>query len=179
MRCRIQPRSQWLLGLVVPLLLLGAGAGDIAKETDDGIDVYFRDTDLGALAKQDVTKYPDTDAGDAELVKRSFPDAPPVVPHTVEDTFVITADDNECLECHHPDNAEEGIDIPMTKTHFRQPVMAKGGEDSPMTWVVEGYRQVEDLAGTRYNCSMCHAPQAENVRTIESTFKRVAGKPTQ
>ncbi len=51
MRCRTRP-SWWLVGLVVPLFLLGAEGGDLADETDDGIDVYFRDTDLEALAKQ-------------------------------------------------------------------------------------------------------------------------------
>jgi hypothetical protein len=46
------------LGLVVPLLLLAAEGGDLADETDDGIDVYFRDTNLEALAKQEAAKLP-------------------------------------------------------------------------------------------------------------------------
>ena len=90
MRRRTQA-SWWLVGIVVPLLLLGAGGGDLAKEADDGIDVYFRDTDLEALAKQDAARFPVTDAGESELIKRSFPDAPPSIPHTVEDMYPITA----------------------------------------------------------------------------------------
>jgi cytochrome c-type protein NapB len=167
------------VGLVVPLLLLGAEGGDLADETDDGIDVYFRDTNLEALAKQEAAKFPDTDAGESDLIERSFPDAPPAIPHTVEDMYAITGDDNECLECHHPDNAVEGDDIPLPKTHFRRPVMAKGGEGDAMVWVVKSYEEAEDMAGSRYNCSMCHTPQADNVRTVKSTFERVKGKPTQ
>jgi nitrate reductase cytochrome c-type subunit len=169
----------WLLGLVVPLLLLAAGGADLAEETDDGINVYFRDTELGALAKQDAAKFPGTDAGESQLIDRSFPDAPPSIPHTVEDMYPITPGDNECLECHHPDNAVEGTDIPLPETHFRQPVMAKGGKNDAMVWVVKSYKQAKDVVGSRYNCSMCHTPQADNVRTIKSTFKRVKGGPTQ
>ena len=178
MRRRTQP-SCWLMGIVVPLLLLGADGGDLAKEMEDGIDVYFRDTDLGALAKQDAASFPVTEAGEAELIDRSFPDAPPSIPHTVEDMYPITPGANECLECHHPDNAVEGSDIPVPKTHFRRPVMGKGGKADLQVWVVKGYAEGEDLAGTRYDCSMCHTPQAANVRTVKSTFERVKGKATQ
>ena len=178
MRRRTQA-SWWLAGILVPLLLLGADGGDLAKEADDGIDVYFRDTDLGALAKQDAARFPVTDAGESELIKRSFPDAPPSIPHTIEDMYPITANDNECLECHHPDNAVEGSDIPVPKTHFRRPVMGKGGKADLQVWVVKGYAEGEDMAGTRYNCSMCHIPQADNVRTVKSTFEQVKGKATQ
>ena len=171
--------SEWLVALLMPLLLLAIGGTDFATESDDGIDVYFRDTDLGALAKQDAAVFPTTEAGESLLIDRSFPDAPPVIPHAVEEMYPITADDNECLECHHPDNAAEGSDIPLPKTHFRQAVMAKGGKGDVMVWVVKSYEDTGDLAGNRYNCSMCHTPQAENARTITSTFKRVKGKPTQ
>jgi len=176
---RRTPVSWWLVGILVPLLLLGAEGGDLAKEVDDGMDVYFRDTDLGALAKQDVARFPVTDAGESDLIKRSFPDAPPSISHTVEDMYPITGDDNECLECHHPDNAVDGSDIPVPKTHFRRPMMGKGGEDDLQVWVVKGYADGEDMSGTRHNCNMCHTPQADNVRTVKSTFERVKGKATQ
>lgn len=178
MRRRMQ--ASWCLaGTLVPLLLLGADAGDLTKEADDGLDVYFRDTDLAAVAKQDAARYPTTDAGESKLIDRSFPDAPPSIPHTVEDMYPITEGDNECLECHHPDNAVEGSDVPMPKTHFRRPVMGKGGKGDLQVWVVKGYEEAAEMAGTRYNCSMCHTPQAENVRTVRSTFERVKGKATQ
>jgi cytochrome c-type protein NapB len=178
MRRTTQP-SGGLVALLVPLLLLAIGGADLATEPDDGMDVYFRDTALEALAKQDAAQFPTTDAGESQLIDRSFPDAPPAVPHTVEDMYPITANDNECLECHHPDNAAEGTDIPLPKTHFRRAVMAKGDKGDLMAWVVKSYKDTDDLAGSRYNCSMCHTPQAENARTIKSTFERVKGKPTQ
>jgi len=178
MRRTTQP-SWWMMGLAVPLFLLAVGGADLAVETDDGIDVYFRDTELGALAKQDAAEFPGTEAGESELIDRAFPDAPPAIPHTVEDMYPITAGDNECLECHDPENAVEGTDIPLPRTHFREPVMAEGGKSDAMAWVVKSYKQAKNVAGNRYNCSMCHTPQAGNVRTVKSTFERVKGAPTQ
>jgi len=170
----------WLVILVTPLLLLGAGSGNAGGEVDDGMDMYFRDSNLEALAKQELAQYPDTDAGEAEKLARSFPDAPPQIPHTVEDMLPITAEDNECLECHHPSNAIEKEDVPVPKTHFRQAVMAKGKKkDDGMVWVVKGYEQAKDVVGARYNCDMCHTPQAGNARVVSSSFERIKGKPTQ
>jgi cytochrome c-type protein NapB len=134
------------------------GTSNKAKEDDDGIDVYFRDVDLSALSGQEVAKY------------SAFPGAPPQIPHAVEDMYPITLDDNECLECHHPENAVEGDDIPLPESHFDRPVMAKGKTDEAMAWVVKGYEKAKDLPGTRYGCNICHTPQATNVRTPKTTF---------
>jgi cytochrome c-type protein NapB len=169
----------WLIGLVVPLLLLGASGAAPEKEVQDGVDLYFRDSSLEALAVQELAKYRETDPGDSKRFKRSFPDAPPQIPHTVEDMLPITADDNECLECHHPDNTMGEEDLPVPKTHFQRAVMGKGKKGEPMVYVVKGYEEAKDVVGSRYNCTMCHTPQAENARVISNTFKRIKGKPTQ
>ena len=169
----------WRMSLAVPLLLLGASGGGLVEEANDGMDIYFRDSDLSSLAAQDVASFPNVDAGDSQLIDRSFPDAPPGIPHSVEDMYPITAANNECLECHDPSNAVEGSDIPLPKTHFKRPVMGKAGEGQPMVWVVRSYEEAKDVAGMRYNCSMCHTPQSDNARTIASSFGRVKGEPTQ
>jgi cytochrome c-type protein NapB len=155
---------------LVPLLVLGAGSVDDMKEVDDGLDVYFRDGDLLALTDQSIPEYPTTAAGEAASLGRDFPDAPPQIPHTVEDMYPITADDNECLECHHPDNATSKDDVPVPASHMMAPVMGKGGKGDPMVWVVEGYKEINDLYAARYNCSMCHTPQATNVSTPNNRF---------
>jgi len=163
--------SCWLLAALVPLLTLGAGSRQENRELDDGLDVYFRDAALLALSDQAPTEYPEVDAGDSKLIPRDFPHAPPQIPHTVEDMLPITNGDNECLECHHPENAVEGSDIPAPDTHFLAAVMGKGGPKDAMVWIVKDYKKTKDLAGTRYNCSMCHTPQATNVKTPRSYFK--------
>ena len=158
-----------LAAALTPLLLLGGGSIDKTTEADDGMDVYFRSTDLLALSEQGLPKYPDTPAGEAGSLGRDFPDAPPQIPHTIEDMYPITLDDNECLECHLPENAGKD-DIPTPESHFKEVVMGKGDPGDPMVWVVKDYTKIDDLVGARYNCDMCHTPQAGNVNTPTSTF---------
>ncbi|MBW2275662.1 MAG: nitrate reductase cytochrome c-type subunit [Deltaproteobacteria bacterium] len=169
MRRRAQ-LSFWLpVILAVPLLLVAAG-GDKSREVDDGMDIYFRETALLALSEQELPAYPETDAGEAKKIDRAFADAPPQIPHTTEDMYPITGEDNECLNCHHPDNAVSKADSPLPETHFERAVMAKGGPSDAMVWKVASYETVKDVVGARYNCSMCHTPQASNVATPATSF---------
>jgi cytochrome c-type protein NapB len=158
----------WAIILLVPLLIAGSAASE--KEVDDGIDVYFRDVDLGALSNQALEQYPDTEPGESELLERAFEGVPPQISHSVEDMLPITLGDNECLECHHPENAVEGDDVPLTEAHFERAVMSEGKPGEGMVWIVKGYEKAE-LIGARYDCMMCHAPQASNVKTPRNLFK--------
>lgn len=167
---RHKPRHRtWLVAAVISLLTLGAGSVDEKKEAKDGLDVYFRQTDLLALADQSLPVYPNTKAGESAKLGRDFPDAPPGIPHTVEDMYPISVDDNACLECHHPDSATSKKDSPLPESHFSAPVMGKGDPGDPMIWVVKDYK-MKDRVGARYNCSMCHTPQASNVKTPDNRF---------
>jgi nitrate reductase cytochrome c-type subunit len=76
----------------------------------------------------------------------------------------IMLGDNECVECHHPDNVESEEDMPFPKTHFERPVMGESQGTDGLVWVVERYEEGDDLVGARYNCTMCHTTQATNVR---------------
>ena len=171
---RRTPRSFGLGTLfLLPLLAAGAAAGGEPAEVDDGMDVYFREADLGAVADQDLAKYIETEAGESVTLDRSFPDAPPQIPHSVEDMLPITGTDNECLECHHPDNVASKEDLPVPKSHFQRAVMGKGKPGQGMVWVVRGYEQADDVVGAHYHCDMCHTPQATNVRTPKTDFVTV------
>jgi cytochrome c-type protein NapB len=170
----MRPRARygvWLAIGLLPILVAGAGTSD--KEADDGMDVYFRDVSLLAISDQSLPTYPQAEAGESKPLERGFPDAPPQIPHTVEDMLPITGDDNECVECHHPDNAVNKADFPLPKSHFSRAVMGKGSKDGGMVWVVKGYEDAKDVVGGRYNCTMCHAPQATNVDTPSSDFVRL------
>jgi len=134
------------------------------------MDVYFRDVDLVALSDQDLPAYPEAEAGDSATLGRAFPDAPPQIPHSVEDMLPISATDNACLDCHDPENVASEADRPIPKSHFERPVMRKGKKGEPMVTIVAKYKEDESLPGTRYNCTMCHTPQATNVDTPRSNF---------
>jgi nitrate reductase cytochrome c-type subunit len=83
--------------------------------------------------------------------------------------YPITLADNECLECHLPENAT-GDDVPLPDSHFMVPVMGKGAANEPLVWVVKDYQQTPGTMGARYNCNMCHTPQATNVSTPKNSF---------
>jgi len=174
--------SFWLATALTSCMVLGGESGEDPKkaiqtkevteatEATDGLEMYFRDGDLLALTSQELPVYPETKTGESKSLGRDFPDAPPQIPHTVEDMYPITLDDNECLDCHHPDNAISKEDVPVPESHFRAAVMGKGKPDDAMLWVVTDYKQLDDLVGARYNCNMCHTPQATNVRTPNNRF---------
>jgi ferredoxin-type protein NapH len=175
---RANPKySVCILALLSPLFLMGADSG-AKTEVDDGIDVYFRDVDLSALSGQDLAVYIDAEPGEGELIDRSFPDAPPLISHTVEG-MPITRAENECLDCHHPANITEEDEVPMSDSHFEIPIMVAGKKNDPLRWKVKGYEKSDDMAQARFNCTMCHAPQATNVRTPSSTFVREKLKPAK
>ena len=170
MRRKMRLESWFAALLLAAPLAAGATAEKVSSEPDDGLDVYFRDSDLGALSAQDVETYPAEEAGESQRLGRAFPDAPPQIPHSVEDMLPITAGDNECINCHHPDNAASEADAPIPKSHFQRAVMREGKKNEAMAWTVEKYVDAGDLAGTRYHCTMCHTPQATNVKTPASEF---------
>ena len=176
MRRRAQ-LSSWLVIGLLPFLAAGATASE--KEADDGLDIYFRDASLMALSDQAQESYPESEAGESKRIERAFPDAPPQIPHTLVDMLPITAGDNECVECHHPDNVASEADLPLPKSHFSRAVMGAGGKGDPMVWVVRGYEDSGDVAGSRYNCTICHTQQATNVDTPRSKFINLKRKPKQ
>ena len=167
---------RWIPLLIVPLLLASGSAAGGSAEKDDGLDVQFRDADIAALSEQARAVYGDAEPGDGAKLERAFPGAPPLILHTVVDMLPILADDNECLNCHHPENTESKKDAPLPESHFRRPVMGKGAKGSGMLWVVKGYEDDPDEFSQRYDCVMCHAPQATNVKDPKTTFVRVEEK---
>ena len=151
----------------------GPGGSATVPATDDGLPTYFRGADLLSLSTPELAAYPDVEPGDSEQFYRGFPGAPPQIPHSVEDMLPITARENACLDCHHPDNADvESGDRPLPESHFENAVIGEGGETSPSRTVVTGYERGADVAGTRYNCTICHTPQAANADTPVNTFDR-------
>ena len=167
-------RGTWLLLFLLAAPLLVAGKpkkdADPGAEPDDGLDVWFQDQALEVAAEQAKVEYIDADAGGSTLLERSWDGAPPQIPHTTEDMLPILADENECLECHHPDNTLTRKDKPLPDSHFERPEMGAGLEGGQV-WVITSYSKDEDVVGFRYNCVQCHTPQATNVPTPKSTFE--------
>ena len=129
-------------------------------------DAAIPDDDLG-LSKTSVFDVPDPavfeygskDPGTVgKRADRSYHTAPPMVPHSIKDMVPIRQDFNLCKDCHVvPDmigtKITPGVPVPAPVSHY---VNVKAGE----------------LYMGRWNCTQCHAPQA-NVKTlVNNTFKK-------
>jgi nitrate reductase cytochrome c-type subunit len=184
MRRRLR-RNFWLVVTVAAALVSGAflgacagtkgedsgkGAARSAATGPDDIEVFFRTASIGSIGDQGLPEYPAADPGESTKLGRDFPDAPPQIPHAVDDMYPITLSGNDCLDCHHPDNALGADDVPLPESHFMEPIMGEGEAASPMVWVVKGYAKAQHVAGARFNCNLCHTPQATNVATPRNDF---------
>ena len=96
--------------------------------------------------------------GQVTKYKKSFVTAPPMIPHSTTGMVPIKIGKNQCVLCHMP-NAAKRLNInSIPKDHF---------VDSFKNGKKVGMR----VAGSRYNCTQCHAPQAKVDPVVENKFK--------
>jgi len=134
------------------------------------VDLYSED-----YAKPDETKYNKGYAGSGHKINRAFQDAPPMIPHDVDGMLPITINNNSCTGCHMPEVASSMQATPIPESHFmdfrpKHKFDGKKFEKSVDTDNNEiDIKKVSNLAGARFNCSQCHAPQSEG-QLVENTF---------
>ncbi len=126
--------------------------------------------------------------GTAPKFERAYVNAPPMIPHSVEGLLPIKKDNNQCLGCHMPEVAKGVGATPIPPSHFtnyRPDTVLKNGE-----LVKEGkivglkgdignvgdiklakVKKLNHLYQGRFNCSQCHAPQANIQTAVANTFK--------
>ncbi|MDH5265775.1 MAG: nitrate reductase cytochrome c-type subunit [Betaproteobacteria bacterium] len=75
---------------------------------------------------------------------------PVMISHTVDDDLPITAEKNGCVRCH-------------TATGKK----VRGAPPVPSSHVAEGDKP--SVAGKRWNCMLCHAPQADVKPLVANT----------
>ncbi len=114
-----------------------------ATATPDPDDALYIMT-LLATGEIDPNRFTKVPPGDASLLDRAFPGAPPLVPHRSDD-LVITAEKNSCMSCHETGktiNGDVAVQVPIS--HYTE--ITSG--------TVTG-----QLQGRRYVCTSCHVPQ--------------------
>lgn len=129
-------------------------------------DVTIPDDDLGLsktsvfdVPNPDVFEYGSADPGTVgKRAPRSYHTAPPMVPHSIKDMVPIRQDFNLCKDCHVvPDligqKITPGVPVPAPESHYAN---LKAGE----------------LYMGRWNCTQCHAPQADVKNLVVNTFKK-------
>jgi cytochrome c-type protein NapB len=152
----------------------------------------YRTADLEDDVKSAKTipdvEYSKDPAGTSKKIPRAYDNAPPMIPHDVTDMLPIVKGNNACLNCHTPEIAVTMGATPIPPTHFtnyRPTTELKGNKlvkegkvvspdgDIGNTGdiVIAKAKKLGDLYQGRFNCSQCHAPQAQTKPLVENTFE--------
>ena len=118
----------------------------------------IRKSDLNAGSENlPVVEYhaPAPVPGQVKPFEKSFSDAPPMIPHSVDGMVPIKVGKNMCLNCHMPQNAKALGVTPIPKSHFKS----------------DGR-----LSGRRYFCTTCHTPQAKVPLAVKNKFESLKSK---
>ncbi len=129
-------------------------------------------------------KYTSKAPGTAKTIERSYENAPPLIPHSLDGLVPITKKNNQCLGCHMPNVAKGVGATPIPESHFT--------DFRPSTKVVNGkiikdgkavengtdvtiakFKKLKKLNPARYNCTQCHVPQANVKPLVKNTFKPI------
>jgi cytochrome c-type protein NapB len=94
-----------------------------------------------------------TDPGESELRARPNDEAPPPVPHSIQDIGAVTLAENPCLDCHDPKVAADVGAPPAPASH------RVDGRRSPD-------RTGEEIVGARWVCTSCHVPQTDTAPLV-------------
>jgi len=174
-------------------------ADRIAKE-DLGTKKEVTEETLG-LRKTDLYKEAEDTAGNkadysrpapgsSTKFERAFENAPPMIPHSVDDLLPITKSNNQCIGCHMPAEAKSmGLGAtPIPPSHFtnyRPTTVYKDGElvkegktvgpkgelGNVSDIKIAKAKKSDKLYQGRFNCSQCHAPQSKGDTVVGNTFK--------
>lgn len=144
--------------MAAAIILAGCNAPSVADN---------KPKDLGGFRSSDVMdensvklleyQYSTDPAGSAKNIERAFENAPPMIPHDLEGLIPITKDMNMCVTCHMPDVAKDAGATPLPKSHF---------------YSIRNNKDLADkLSDDRFNCTQCHAPQANVTVPFKNNFK--------
>ncbi len=123
--------------------------------------------------------------GQAQRIARSYVNAPPLIPHSIEGLVPITRKNNACLGCHMPDKAKASGATPIPPSHFTDfrpttklengNIVKDGkvyGKDFKNTSDIKiaKFKKLSHLSMARFNCTQCHVPQANVKPLVKNNF---------
>jgi len=159
-------------------------APDLTKAVDEK-ELGLRKTSLFDENSKPIDNKFDAPApGTSQRLARSYVNAPPLIPHSVEGLLPITGKNNQCLGCHMPDVAKGVGAIAIPKSHFTDfrpttkmdgdEVVKEGkvlGQANTSDILIAKFKTLKDLSKARFNCSQCHVPQANVKPLVKNNFK--------
>ena len=135
----------------------------LSANTLEADELGLSKTSVFATPEPPAVSYSDKFPGQSTVLPRSFPHAPPQIPHTIDSFKPITAGSNACLGCHNNPamrgkKIEKGTPTPMPVSHYTD---LRHKPDSVS----------EQMIAARYVCTQCHVPQANVDTLVENTFQ--------
>ncbi|NPA03437.1 MAG: nitrate reductase cytochrome c-type subunit [Epsilonproteobacteria bacterium] len=155
---------------------------DVQNEKETKSDVVVDESQLGFSDRgtPPPVEYSTAAPGTSKKFARSYENAPPLIPHSIEGLVPITLHNNACLGCHMPNVAQAMGATPIPPTHFKdfffdtKKKLIKQNlyeDEKAYKARLTLMAKKEDIAPQRYNCVQCHVPQANAKPLVENTFK--------
>ena len=163
---------------IVMMILVLLSVVSCSQKKDTSIDenrlgIVDADVNSDETNLKEKARFTDAKPGKAETFNRSFENAPPLIPHTVEGFLPIKIESNICLSCHMPDKVEETGAVAIPKMHFTNLRPALHEEKGIYYFAnIDTLVRVEidRLNNAFFNCTQCHVPQAKVKVNIENLF---------
>ena len=96
--------------------------------------------------------------GENGVLARSFENAPPLIPHSLEGLLPITTDNNMCTSCHLPEVAESMQIKSVPSSHLAD-------------LRDEHQKKLGELSMSRYDCVACHVVQSNATQLVKNNFE--------
>ena len=151
--------------LVLSIMACGVVIAAGISDTEIGLRKHSLN-DENKLEIKNFT-YSEKEPGEALRYERAFLNAPPQIPHNIEDYLPITQEDNMCLSCH-----DQGADNDRVRLNDEEPTPMPASH----YYDLRNEKKLDNVSDARYNCVQCHAPQANIDSGIKNTFQPDFGK---
>ena len=171
------------LGLTAAAAIFVVGCSNNQTVSEESLGLRKTNLYTEKTTTGDKTMYSTAAAGTSKYINRAFENAPPMIPHDVEGMLPITISNNSCTGCHEPAVAPSMNATPIPKSHFTdyRPMtsLANNGKitkegqavDNTSDYVTGAAKSLNTVSGTRFNCTLCHAPQSTGKLVVENTFE--------
>ncbi|PID47724.1 MAG: nitrate reductase [Proteobacteria bacterium] len=170
---------------LLPVLAVGIicslGFSDAKVFTEEELGVRKSNLYNEELTMKGNVDYSTKAPGESKRIERSFENAPPLIPHSVEGLLPITRENNMCISCHAPEVASAVGATPVPNSHvisYRPVVKMKNGEVQKEGKAYANTADVraashkrDGISMDRFNCSLCHVPQTNNEPLVKNEFK--------
>lgn len=173
-------KNKTLLSIVLISTIFSIGYSTSKTYSEEELGVRKSNLYEERVNLKDKIEFSNATPGESKLIERSFENAPPLIPHSMEGLLPITKEYNSCLGCHAPEiaSAVKATSVPKSHLVSYRPVIGinngefvKDGQKYTNTADIKtAEHKREGVSTDRYNCSQCHVAQTNNTPLVKNNF---------